>query len=51
MKRCIIFLFISISVKAEIFDISIPENDTASYNYADFRIWINDTTGTLKGLY
>ena len=41
----------SISIKAEIFDISIPENDTASYNYADFRIWINDTTDTLKGLY
>jgi len=51
MKRCIIFFFISISVEAEIFDISIPENDTASYNYADFRIWINDTTDTLKGLY
>ena len=51
MKRCIIFFFLSISVEAEIFDISIPENDTASYNYADFRIWINDTTDTLKGLY
>ena len=45
-----LFLFINF-VEAEIFDISIPENDTASYNYADFRIWINDTTDTLKGLY
>ena len=38
-------------IKAEIFDISIPENDTASYTYADFRIWINDSTDTLRGIY
>ena len=36
---------------AEIYDVSIPENDTASYNYADFRMWINDSTDTLRGIY
>ena len=51
MKRLLIFFFLSILIKAEIFDISIPENDTASYTYADFRIWINDSTDTLKGIY
>ena len=51
MKRLLIFFFLSILVKAEIFDISIPENDTASYTYADFRIWINDSTDTLRGIY
>ena len=43
-------LFFTI-LEADIFDVSIPENDTASYNYADFRIWINDSTDTLKGVY
>ncbi len=51
MKKYIILIFFSITIKAEIFDISIPENDTASYNYADFRIWINDSTDTLQGIY
>jgi len=51
MNRFIIFCFSLILIKAEIFDISIPENDTASYNYADFRIWINDSTDTLQGIY
>ena len=51
MKRLLIFFFLSILIKAEIFDISIPENDTASYTYADFRIWINDSTDTLRGIY
>ena len=45
-----IILIFSIS-KAEIFDISIPENDTASYTYADFRIRLNDSIDTLKGIY
>ena len=51
MKRLLIFFFLSILIKAEILDISIPENDTASYTYADFRIWINDSTDTLRGIY
>ena len=51
MKKYIILVCFSIWIKAEIFDISIPENDTANYNYADFRIWINDTTDTLQGIY
>ena len=38
-------------IKAEIFDLSIPENDTASYTYADFRIWINESADTLQGIY
>ncbi|MEC9049385.1 MAG: hypothetical protein VYD66_01160, partial [Candidatus Neomarinimicrobiota bacterium] len=42
-----IFSFLS----AEIYDVSIPENDTASYNYADFRMWVNDSTDTLRGIY
>jgi len=36
---------------AEIYDVSIPENDTASYNYADFRMWVNNSTDTLRGIY
>ena len=51
MKHILFVCFFSMIARAEIFDISIPENDTASYNYADFRIWINDTTDTLKGVY
>ena len=51
MKRLLIFFFLSILIKAEIFDLSIPENDTASYTYADFRIWINESTDTLRGVY
>jgi len=51
MKRLLIFFFLSILIKAEIFDLSIPENDTASYTYADFRIWINESTDTLRGIY
>jgi len=45
-----ILLFLS-SLSAEIYDVSIPENDTASYNYADFRMWVNDSTDTLRGIY
>ena len=44
-------LLFTISLRAQIYDVSIPENDTASYNYADFRIWINDSTDTLRGIY
>ena len=50
--KIIRYLFLIISLlQADIFDVSIPENDTASYNYADFRIWINDSTDTLRGIY
>ena len=50
--KIIQYLFFIISLlQADIFDVSIPENDTASYNYADFRIWINDSTDTLRGIY
>ena len=45
-----IFLLFSL-LSAEIYDVSIPENDTASYNYADFRMWVNDSTDTLRGIY
>ena len=38
-------------VYGQIYDISIPENDTTSYNYADFRLWISDSTDTLRGIY
>ena len=43
----LLFSFIS----AEIYDVSISENDTASYNYADFRMWVDDSTDTLRGIY
>ena len=49
-KTFFIFLLIG-SVQAEIYDLSIPENDTASYNYADFRMWVDDSTDTLRGIY
>ena len=45
-----IFLLFSL-LSAEIYDVSIPENDTASYNYADFRMWVDDSTDTLRGIY
>ena len=51
MKKFMLFVMLYSTAQAEIFDVSIPENDTASYNYADFRIWINDSTDTLKGIY
>ena len=38
-------------LEAQIYDVSIPENDTASYTYADFRMWVNDSTDTLQGIY
>tara|TARA_B100001250_G_scaffold401493_1_gene413430 strand:- start:438 stop:2357 length:1920 start_codon:yes stop_codon:yes gene_type:complete len=51
MKYLLLF-FLSIStINSQIYDLSIPENDTASYNYADFRIWINDSIDTLMGIY
>ena len=51
MKRYLFCFLLIAVVKGEIYDISIPENDTASYNYADFRIWVNDSTDTLRGIY
>ena len=51
MKLFIPFLFLFLFLSAEIYDVSIPENDTASYNYADFRMWVNDSTDTLRGIY
>ena len=51
MKKFLLFVMLYSTAQAEIFDVSIPENDTASYNYADFRIWVNDSTDTLKGIY
>ena len=51
VKHLYAILFIFSFLSAEIYDVSIPENDTASYNYADFRIWVNDSTDTLRGIY
>ena len=43
MKFIFVIVIIYGTVNAEIYDISIPENDTANYNYAEFRIWLNDS--------
>ena len=51
MKKVFISLLFFNFVNSQVYDVSIPENDTASYNYADFRLWINDSTDTLKGIY
>tara|TARA_B110000014_G_scaffold264402_1_gene265677 strand:- start:6402 stop:8234 length:1833 start_codon:yes stop_codon:yes gene_type:complete len=51
LKRLLFMLLFTGFVYSEIYDISIPENDTASYTYADFRIWVNDSTDTLRGIY
>ena len=51
MIGLLIFLLSFNSIHGQIYDVSIPENDTASYNYADFRLWISDSTDTLKGIY
>jgi hypothetical protein len=37
--------------KSQIFELSIPPNDTSTYEYADFKIWIDDSIDTLKGVY
>ena len=42
---------LSCIIQSQIYDVSIPEDDSASYNYADFRLWINDSTDTLRGIY
>ena len=51
MKKSFYILFLIGFVHAEIHDVSILEHDTASYNYADFRMWVNDSTDTLRGIY
>ncbi|MDP6090240.1 MAG: hypothetical protein QF563_08535, partial [Candidatus Marinimicrobia bacterium] len=51
MQRFSPILLLFSLLSSQIYDVSIPENDTASYNYADFRIWINDSTDTLRGIY
>ncbi len=51
MKKTFFIFFLIGVVHAEIHDVSILENDTASYNYADFRMWVNDSTDTLRGIY
>ena len=51
MKELLVFLLFFNFIYSQVYDISIPENDTASYNYADFRLWISDSTDTLKGIY
>ena len=51
MKKTFFIFFLSGFAHAEIHDVSILENDTASYNYADFRMWVNDSTDTLRGIY
>ena len=51
MKKLLVFLLFFNFIYSQVYDVSIPENDTASYNYADFRLWINDSTDTLKGIY
>ena len=50
--KYLIIIFLSMgTINSQIYDLSIPQNDTASYNYADFRIWINESIDTLKGIY
>tara|TARA_Y100001934_G_scaffold227894_1_gene273933 strand:- start:581 stop:2632 length:2052 start_codon:yes stop_codon:yes gene_type:complete len=51
MKNLVLFLSLYSLAHNQTFDVSIPEHDTASYNYADFRIWINDTLDTIRGIY
>ena len=51
MKNTLIIILVFSAIQAEIYDVSIPENDTASYTYADFRMWVNDSTDTLQGIY
>ena len=38
-------------LSAQVYDLSIPENDTATYNYADFRIWLADSIDEFHGIY
>lgn len=43
-------LFLSIT-PAQIFDISIPPQGDDSYEYADLRLYINDSLETIRGVY
>ena len=51
MKFIFVIFIIYETISAETYDISIPENDTANYNYAEYRIWLNDSIDTLRGIY
>ncbi|MFL2998643.1 MAG: leucine-rich repeat domain-containing protein [Candidatus Neomarinimicrobiota bacterium] len=51
MKELLILLLFFNFLNSQVYDVSIPENDTDSYGYADFRLWISDSTDTLKGIY
>ena len=48
--RFFVPIFLSIA-SAQIYDISIPPQDDDSYEYADFRIYINDSLETIRGVY
>ncbi len=45
-----ITIFLSVA-SAQIYDISIPPQGNDSYEYADFRIVINDSLETIRGVY
>tara|TARA_S200000501_G_scaffold312586_1_gene303677 strand:- start:2450 stop:3508 length:1059 start_codon:yes stop_codon:yes gene_type:complete len=47
----LILLWFSSLIKSETYELSIPPNDTSTYEYADFKIWVNDSIDTLKGIY
>ena len=47
----ILFLHFHSFVESQTYELSIPPNETSSYEYADFKIWIDNSIDTLKGLY
>ena len=44
-------LFSNVFLESQIYELSIIPNDTSTYDYADFKIWIDESIDTLEGVY
>ena len=44
-------LFLISFLDAQIYELSITPNDTSTYDYAEFKIWIDESIDTLEGVY
>tara|TARA_B100000315_G_scaffold260129_1_gene319437 strand:+ start:822 stop:2021 length:1200 start_codon:yes stop_codon:yes gene_type:complete len=51
MKQLLFILFLSNFLSSQIYDLSIPPDQNDEYGYADFRIWLNDSTDVYRGVY
>ena len=51
IKIIILLSFLISFSDAQIYELSINPNDTSTYDYADFKIWIDESIDTLAGIY